>query len=81
MATEFLPHLELGDQKKLVTISSQLGSIERNTWGGLYIYRSSKAALNQATVTLAREFEKRGWFKTKKTKDGHLMIKDLEIPI
>jgi uncharacterized LabA/DUF88 family protein len=29
-------------------------------------------------TTLAKEFEKRGWFKTKKNIEGHLMIKDLE---
>ncbi len=30
---------------------------------------------------LAKEFEKKGWFKTKKNKDGHLMVKDLEIGV
>ena len=73
MATEFLPHLELGDQKKLVTISSQLGSIERNTWGGLYIYRSSKAAANAVTRSLAMDLKDKhiiavslhpGWVQT-----------------
>ncbi|MCK5145327.1 NYN domain-containing protein [bacterium] len=29
-------------------------------------------------TTLAKEFEKRGWFKTEKHVDGHLMIIDLE---
>ncbi|CCK81903.1 MULTISPECIES: NYN domain-containing protein [Desulfobacula] len=29
-------------------------------------------------TTLAKEFEKKGWFKTRKNKDGHLMIQDLE---
>ena len=29
--------------------------------------------------TLAKEFEKKGWFKTQKNKDGHLMISDLEL--
>jgi uncharacterized LabA/DUF88 family protein len=29
-------------------------------------------------TTLAKEFEKKGWFTTKKNVDGHLMIKDLE---
>ncbi len=27
--------------------------------------------------TLAKEFEKKGWLKTKKNKDGHLMIQDV----
>jgi uncharacterized LabA/DUF88 family protein len=30
-------------------------------------------------TTLAKEFEKRGWFKTTKNKDGHLMIIDLDV--
>jgi hypothetical protein len=29
-------------------------------------------------TTLAKEFEKKGWFRTTKNKDGHLMIIDLE---
>jgi uncharacterized LabA/DUF88 family protein len=29
-------------------------------------------------TTLAKEFEKKGWFKTRKNVDGHLMILDLE---
>ena len=29
-------------------------------------------------TTLAKEFEKRGWFKTQKHPDGHLMVYDLE---
>ncbi len=29
-------------------------------------------------TTLAKEFEKKGWFTTKKNADGHLLIKDLE---
>lgn len=31
-------------------------------------------------TTLAKEFEKQGWFKTTKHKDGHLMIIDLDVP-
>ena len=30
-------------------------------------------------TSLAKEFEKKGWFKTQKDKDGHLMICDLEL--
>jgi uncharacterized LabA/DUF88 family protein len=29
-------------------------------------------------TTLAKEFEKKGWFKTQRNADGHLLIKDLE---
>jgi hypothetical protein len=31
-------------------------------------------------TTLAKECERKGWFKTKKTIDGHHTIKDIEIP-
>ncbi|MDD2390616.1 MAG: NYN domain-containing protein [Desulfobacterales bacterium] len=31
-------------------------------------------------TTLAKEFEKKGWFKTHKNKDGHLIITDIETP-
>jgi uncharacterized LabA/DUF88 family protein len=30
-------------------------------------------------TTLAKQFEKRGWFKTSKNKDGHLMLIDLDV--
>ncbi|MCP4399124.1 MAG: NYN domain-containing protein [bacterium] len=30
-------------------------------------------------TTLAKEFEKKGWFRTQKNKDGHLMLNDLEL--
>ena len=47
------------EQKKMVTISSALGSIA-NTDTGLYAYRTSKAAVNMAMATLARELAPRG---------------------
>jgi NAD(P)-dependent dehydrogenase (short-subunit alcohol dehydrogenase family) len=46
LAGAFRPHLERGGQRKLLALSSALGSIGGNTSGGLYAYRSSKAALN-----------------------------------
>jgi NAD(P)-dependent dehydrogenase (short-subunit alcohol dehydrogenase family) len=52
MAEAFLPHLEAGKEKKLIAITSRLGSIELNE-GGRYSYRSSKAALNSAWKSLA----------------------------
>ncbi|MBW1616226.1 MAG: hypothetical protein JRJ49_06790 [Deltaproteobacteria bacterium] len=30
---------------------------------------------------LAKKFERKGWFKTKKNQDGHLIINDLEVGI
>jgi NAD(P)-dependent dehydrogenase (short-subunit alcohol dehydrogenase family) len=55
-----LPNLRAGGGKTVVNISSQMGSIERNG-GGYYSYRTSKAALNQITVTLARELDDEGF--------------------
>ncbi len=46
-------------ERKIVTISSELGSIAE-TNGGHYAYRMSKAALNMAMATLARDLEPRG---------------------
>ena len=46
-------------QKKIVTISSRLGSIgETDT--GLYAYRSTKAAVNMAMATLANDVREMG---------------------
>ena len=48
------------ERRQMVNISSALGSIERYTTGGHYIYRSSKAALNMVTVNLAHDLRSRG---------------------
>ncbi len=53
----FLPHLRRGRDKKLVTISSRMGSMGANTTGGEYIYRSSKAAVNAVMRSLAIDLE------------------------
>lgn len=47
------------EQKKVVTISSELGSIA-DTSGGYYAYRCSKSAVNMAMASLARELEGQG---------------------
>ena len=55
-----LPNLQSGDQKKIVNITSGLGSIANNG-GGYYGYRESKAALNMFTTTLAKELGPEGF--------------------
>lgn len=60
MAEAFLPHLALGANKLLVTITSLMGSITDNTSGGSIIYRSSKAALNAAMKSIALDLQDRG---------------------
>ena len=60
MAECFLPHLEAGKMKMIASITSRMGSIADNNAGGVYIYRSSKAALNAAARSLALDLAPRG---------------------
>jgi len=46
MAEAFVEHVARSEQKKIVTLTSILGSIEKNRIGSLYAYRASKAAVN-----------------------------------
>jgi NAD(P)-dependent dehydrogenase (short-subunit alcohol dehydrogenase family) len=48
-----LPNLRLGNQKKVIMMTSRIGSIADNSSGGSYAYRASKAALNTITKSLA----------------------------
>lgn len=50
----------LGKGSKIVLITSRMGSIEDNTSGAMYGYRMSKAALNAAGASLARDLAPRG---------------------
>lgn len=56
-----LTNLRLGSTKKIVSISSDLGSIEKNTGGGFIGYRESKAALNMFARSLAAELGDEGF--------------------
>lgn len=47
----------LSSESKLAFITSRMGSVTDNTSGGRYGYRMSKAALNIAAVSLARDLE------------------------
>jgi NAD(P)-dependent dehydrogenase (short-subunit alcohol dehydrogenase family) len=49
----------LGPGSKVALITSRMGSIADNTSGGMYGYRMSKAALNAAGVSLARDLAAR----------------------
>jgi NAD(P)-dependent dehydrogenase (short-subunit alcohol dehydrogenase family) len=55
-----LPHVRRGTAKKLVHVSSTLGSIGDNTSGGFYAYRMSKAALNMMSRSLAADLRGEG---------------------
>ena len=73
VAERLLPAVLKGDQKRIVSITSQMGSIADNSSGGYYSYRTSKAALNMAMKSLAVDLKPRkvivavfhpGWVKT-----------------
>jgi NAD(P)-dependent dehydrogenase (short-subunit alcohol dehydrogenase family) len=53
-------NLLAGREKKLLTITSGLGSLEDNHGGGWYGYRASKAAVNSAMRGLAYDWAKDG---------------------
>ncbi len=72
VAQAFTEHVARSAFRRIVAISSHLGSITE-TSGGHYAYRMSKAALNMSMATLARDLVPRrigvqvfcpGWVKT-----------------
>jgi NAD(P)-dependent dehydrogenase (short-subunit alcohol dehydrogenase family) len=73
VAEQFLPHLERGQRRLIVNITSKMGSIADNGSGGSYSYRTSKAALNMVAKSMAHDLKGRriivvvfhpGWVKT-----------------
>ncbi len=48
-----LKNIKEGSEKKMIFVSSRVGSIAQNTGGGMYSYRSSKTALNQVVKSLS----------------------------
>jgi len=56
----FVENVAKGREKKVVTITSGMGSIADNTSGGSYAYRSSKAAVNMVAKSLALDLAPRG---------------------
>ncbi len=73
LAQNFVDNLQKGDRRLLVTLTSGMGSIADNTSGGLYAYRSSKAAVNMVNKSLSVDLAAKkiscvvmnpGWVKT-----------------
>ena len=73
MAEAFVEHVAGSEQKKIVALTSVVGSMARNRMGGLYAYRSSKAALNAVMKSMAIDLARRqiiavamhpGWVRT-----------------
>ena len=49
----FLDQVAMSDRKIIACVTSKMGSIGDNSSGGSYIYRSSKAALNAAVMSMS----------------------------
>jgi NAD(P)-dependent dehydrogenase (short-subunit alcohol dehydrogenase family) len=74
MAEAFVEHVAGSEQKKIVALTSILGSMAENRLGGLYAYRASKAALNAIMRSLSIDLGRRygiivapihpGWVRT-----------------
>ena len=60
LAQTLLPNLRQGSDRKLVFITSKMGSIADNQGGGSYAYRSSKSALNAAVKSLSVDLANNG---------------------
>lgn len=60
MAEAFVRNLERGTLKTIATVSSKMGSVDDNTSGGHYLYRSSKAAVNMVVKSMAIDLAPRG---------------------
>lgn len=58
MAEAFVEHVARSQQKKIVTLTSMLGSVALNRIGGLYAYRASKAAVNAMMKSMAIDLAK-----------------------
>ncbi len=59
MAEAFVEHVARSKDRKMIAISSRLGSIALND-GGRYAYRASKAALNMQWTSLAKDTAGKG---------------------
>ncbi len=55
------PKLINSPTKKIICLSSKVGSMTENTSGGGYIYRSSKAALNSVVKSLSNDLKPEGF--------------------
>ena len=55
-----IENVKKSSAKKINFLSSQLGSIEDNKSGGMYIYRSSKTGLNQVVKSLSIDLKAYG---------------------
>ena len=60
MAEAFVQHITRSQLKKIATLSSKMGSIDDNTSGESYSYRSSKTAVNMVMKSLSIDLKPYG---------------------
>ena len=60
MVEAFVKQIARSKLKLIVTVTSQMGSIDDNTSGGSYLYRTSKAAANMVVKSLAVDLKEKG---------------------
>jgi NAD(P)-dependent dehydrogenase (short-subunit alcohol dehydrogenase family) len=60
MAEAFVQHITRSQLKKIATLSSKMGSIDDNTSGESYIYRTSKSAVNMVMKSLSIDLKPYG---------------------
>ena len=60
MVESFVNQIARSELKLIVTITSQMGSMDDNSSGGSYLYRSSKAAANMVVKSLAVDLKEQG---------------------
>jgi len=61
VTSALLPHLRRSSVRKVVNMSSRMGSVAENTDGGAYAYRMSKAALNMANKSMSIDLRGEGF--------------------
>ena len=83
-----IKNIRSGADKKLIYITSKMGSIDDNKGGGAYVYRSSKTALNSVVKSLSVDLENEGivvalihpgWVKTDMGGPNALISKDTSV--
>ncbi|MDE2304687.1 MAG: SDR family oxidoreductase [Gammaproteobacteria bacterium] len=60
IAEAFVDHVAAGEGRRIVTLSSVLGSIGGNAAGGMYDYRSTKAGVNAVMKSMSLDLARRG---------------------
>lgn len=60
LSEAFIEQLSMGHNKVIACLSSKMGSMDDNSSGGSYIYRSSKAALNAVVKSMSIDLADKG---------------------